>query len=355
MMRLWSSGGMLARAGRASLLPLAGAYGVASGLRRQAYGAGWIRRIRLPLPAIAVGNLAVGGAGKTPVAAWIAAWFGQHGTRAGILLRGYGRDESAVHREAAPLAIVIEDPNRARGAAAAAAQGAKVLVLDDGFQHLRVRRDADIVLVSAESTALPPWPFPAGPWREGWAQLRRADLIVVTAKSASDEEVDRALARVWRVAAHRPVAVARLRLTGLTGLRTGARLPLDVLRRARVLAGSGIADPLGFRRQLEAAGAHVAARAWRDHHPFSERDVRWMIRAADKLDYVVVTAKDAAKLRGLWPGNAPEALVARLTVDWERGRAEIDRLLTTCVDHEASVADGRDAPGATAGSARRAP
>jgi tetraacyldisaccharide 4'-kinase len=328
---LWTSTGALARAGRASLLPLAGAYTLASGLRRHAYRAGWLPSVRLPLPAVAVGNLAVGGAGKTPVAAWMAAWFGARGVRAGVLLRGYGADEAGVHREAAPSAIVVEDPDRRRGAALALAAGAAVLVLDDGFQHFGVARDADVVLVSAESATLPPWTLPAGPWREGWRELRRADLVVVTVKAASPDQVGEAVARVRRSAPDCAVAVARLPLAGLTGLRTGARLPLDLLAGARVLAASGIADPRGFRQQLEGAGARVAARAWRDHHAYTARDVDWILRAAAKLDHVVVTAKDAAKLRALWPEDAREPLVARLAVEWADGGAAIERILDQCL------------------------
>jgi tetraacyldisaccharide 4'-kinase len=349
MTALWTSTGALARAGRATLLPLAGAYGLASGLRRHAYRAGWLPRARLPLPSVAVGNLAVGGAGKTPLAAWMAAWYGARGIPAGVLLRGYGADEAAVHREVAPSAIVVEDPDRARGAARALLRGARVLVLDDGFQHLQVARDADVVLVSAESAAFPPWSFPAGPWREGWRQLRRADLVVVTAKAASDEAIHGAVARVRQSAPGRAIAVARLSLAGLTGLRTGARLPLEILAGARVLAASGIADPAGFRRQLEAAGARVAARAWRDHHPFTPRDVTWMLRTAAKLDYVVVTAKDATKLRVLWPASAREALVARLTVEWEDGGRAIERVLAGCLDRSADGAALTAAAAAGAG------
>jgi tetraacyldisaccharide 4'-kinase len=337
MTLLWTSSGPLARAGRATLLPLAGAYELASGLRRHAYKAGWLTAAPLPLPALAVGNLAVGGAGKTPVAAWVASWYGARGIKAGVLLRGYGGDEAAVHRESAPTAIVVEDADRRRGAARAAADGAQVLVLDDGFQHLQVARDADLVLVSAESAGLPPWTFPAGPWREGWRELRRADLVVVTAKAATEAEIARTVARVRQFRPRRGVAVARLSLAGLTGLRTGARLPLDVLADARVFAATGIADPAGFRRQLEAAGARVAARAWRDHHAFTPRDVSWILRAAGKLDYVVVTAKDATKLRALWPDGAPEALVARLRVEWEYGAQAVEDLLQSCLARDAAA------------------
>ncbi|HET7038843.1 MAG TPA: tetraacyldisaccharide 4'-kinase [Gemmatimonadales bacterium] len=346
MSRLWTSSAALARVGRASLLPLAGAFEVASGLRRHAYRAGWLPRVRLPLPTVAVGNLAMGGAGKTPVAGWIAAWFGSRGVPAGVLLRGYGRDEAVLHREAAPSSVVVEDPDRARGAAVAAERGAQVLVLDDGFQHLRVARDADIVLVSAESAAQPPWTLPAGPWREGWGQLRRADLVVVTVKAAGPAAVAAAVGRVRRHAGDRPVAVARLALSGLTGLRTGARLPLDLLAGARILAASGIADPAGFRRQLEQAGARVAARAWRDHHRYTGGDVAWIHRAAAKLDYVVVTAKDAPKLRPLWPDSAREALVARLSVEWERGLDHLERLLGACLDHHPRAAGAPPQPAA---------
>jgi len=124
-----------ARLTRARAHPLAGAYWTVMKLRAaRARG----DAVRLPLPTIAVGNLSVGGTGKTPLAAWIAAYCAARGRTPGILLRGYGGDEPLVHRRLVPQAVVVANPDRVAGAVAARAQGAHVLVLDDAYQLLGV-------------------------------------------------------------------------------------------------------------------------------------------------------------------------------------------------------------------------
>src|SRR5205823_7719638 len=194
---LWG-GSPVARVARLPLIPLAGAYWAVMKLRAAHGGAG---AVRLPLPTIAVGNLSVGGTGKTPLAAWIAAYCAARGRTPGILLRGYGGDEPLVHRRLVPEAVVVADPDRAAGAARARGAGADVLVLDDAFQLLSVARDLNIAVVSAESAEASRWLLPAGPWREGWDALERADAIVVTRKHAPPEAAE-ALAR--RLAERRP-------------------------------------------------------------------------------------------------------------------------------------------------------
>jgi tetraacyldisaccharide 4'-kinase len=330
-MALWTSGGLGARFARAGLAPLALLYAGAMRSRRWAYQAGLQPRHRLPLPAVGVGGLTVGGAGKTPMAAWIAQWFAQRGIRPAILLRGYGGDEAAVHRTAVPSGIVVTGADRVRTARLAAAAGARVLVLDDAFQHLRARPDLQIVLVSAESLAASPWPLPAGPWREGWGTLTHADLIVLTVKTAPPAMVADAVRALRARGPGRPVAVARLAIARLQGLRTGRPAALGDLAGRRVLAACGIADPAAFATQLRAAGAEVALRAWRDHHPFTRQDVGRLLGAARGADYVVVTAKDASKLRAQWPADAAEPLVAELEITWERGRADVDHALQRCL------------------------
>ena len=150
-----------ARLARLPLIPIALAYGGAMRVRAAAYRHGWLASARLPLPSVAVGNLSIGGAGKTPLAAWIAARFAARGIRPGILLRGYGADEPLVLARLVPGAIVVTDPDRMAGAARARGAGAEVLVLDDAYQHLRVARDLNIAVVSAESAEAAPWTLPA--------------------------------------------------------------------------------------------------------------------------------------------------------------------------------------------------
>ena len=323
---LWG-GSRGARMARLPLLPLAGAYWAVMKLRA---ARGRADAVRLPLPTIAVGNLSVGGTGKTPLAAWIADYCVARGRTPGILLRGYGGDEPLVHRRLVPQAVVIANPDRVAGAVAARAQGAGVLVLDDAYQLLGVERDLNIAVVSAESAAASPWPLPAGPWREGRDALGRADLIVVTRRCASAEAA-RALAdRLGRRSAGEgtpgppgpPVCTARLAVTHLEGMRSGGRQELEVLAGRRVTAAAGIADPESFAAQLGTAGASVQLVAYQDHHAYRREDLERLVRVAAGGDYVVVTEKDAVKLRRQWPGTAPEPLVAVLAVQWERnGRA----------------------------------
>lgn len=313
-----------ARVARLPLVPLGALYWATMRLR----AARSPPARRLPLPTIAVGNLSVGGTGKTPLAAWIAGYCAARGHKPGILLRGYGGDEPLVHRRLVPQAVVVANPDRVAGARDARAQGAQVLVLDDAYQLLGVARDLNIAVVSAESVAGSPWPLPAGPWRERWDALRRADVIVVTRKRAA---VARANALADRLDGKVPVCTVWLAPSHLEGMQSGASCELARLAGRRVVAAAGIADPDSFAEQLGAAGASVQLVAYQDHHPFSPADVERLARAAAGGDYVVVTEKDAVKLRGRWPGHAPEPWVAVLAVRWERnGRAleqAVDRVL----------------------------
>jgi tetraacyldisaccharide 4'-kinase len=307
-----------ARVARVPLIPLAGAYWAVMKLRAARDRAG---AVRLPLPTIAVGNLSVGGSGKTPLAAWIAGYSAARGHTPGVLLRGYGGDEPLVHRRLVPEAVVVANPDRVAGASAARAQGARVLVLDDAYQLLGIARDLNIAVVSAESAAGSPWPLPAGPWRERWDALGRADLIVVTRKCASAEAASALADRLHR-GKGTPVCTAWLAVSHLEGMRSGARHELGALAGRPVVAAAGIADPASFAEQLGKAGASVQLVAYQDHHAYRPADVERLVRAAAGGDYVVVTEKDAVKLRRQWPGRAPEPLVAVLTVRWERnGRA----------------------------------
>jgi tetraacyldisaccharide 4'-kinase len=250
------------------------------------------------------------------------------GHHPGILLRGVGGDEALVHREAIPQAIVVPDPDRRRGAVAAVAAGADVLVLDDAFQRMDVARDLNICLVSAETTRAVRWPLPAGPWREGWRALERADAVIVTRKRA-DAATAAALADTLRARVAGPVATAHLGLSVVRGLVSGREQSLEVLAGRRVVAASAIADPEAFVAQVKQAGAQVQVATWKDHHAFRDEDVAWLAHAARRAEHVVVTAKDAVKLRDRWPASVPEPLVAMLAVAFEAGeedlRAAIDR------------------------------
>jgi tetraacyldisaccharide 4'-kinase len=286
-------------------------------LRTLWYRRGWLPVHDLPLPSIGVGNLTVGGSGKTPVAIWVARYYAAKGLVPGILIRPYGgEDEALVHQRYLPGAPVIADADRVSGAERALARGAEVLILDDAFQRLDVRRDLNLAVVSAETTRAVRWPLPAGPWREPWSALERADAIIVTRKRAGPETAA-ALAADLRSRVSVPVAVARLGLERLEGLRTGEVHSPGSLSGRRVVASAGIADPAGFVSQVKATGAAVQVATWKDHHEYSSEDIAWLVHASRRADHLVVTEKDAVKLRDHWPADTPEPLVAVLDLVWE--------------------------------------
>jgi tetraacyldisaccharide 4'-kinase len=324
---LWTTRRLDARLARLALLPASAAWRAWMDLRAIAFRRGWVPSQRLPAAAIAVGNLTVGGSGKTPVASWIAAWYAERGITPGILLRGYrGGDEAQVHRERVPGARVAADPDRLAGGERVVAEGARVLVLDDAFQRLDIQRDLNLAVVSAETSRAVPWSLPAGPWREGLHALRRADLLVVTRKRA-DAETARRYAATLSAHCSGPVAIALLEVRRYVGLVSGRTLPAGDLAGARVVAASGIADPEAFIAQTKATGAAVQAATWRDHHDFRDEDLAWLAKAARKADFLVVTQKDAVKLRDRWPASAPEPLVAMLDLEWESGQDDLERAL----------------------------
>ncbi len=286
-------------------------------------------------PTVAIGNLSVGGSGKTPIADWVAGYYAAKGIKPAILLRGVGNDETELHRDAVPGAIVEADPDRAAGAHRAIAAGADVLVLDDAYQRLDVARDLNICLVSAESSLAAPWLVPAGPWREGWRALDRAGALVVTRKRAGRETAALLAERLRRyLPPEAIVAVARLDLASLSGLVTGKPLPVGELAGRRVIAASGIADPAAFVAQVKGTGALVQVATWEDHHQFRDEDLAWLAHATRRADHVVLTMKDAVKLRHRWPASIPEPLVAGLSVTFEAGAEAIRDALDRVVARE---------------------
>ncbi len=336
---LWSRRSISARIARLALLPPSVAFRVLTAARARGYRSGLLPSRSASVPTVGVGNLTVGGSGKTPIAAWIAAYFADHHRRPGIVLRGYGADEGAVHRRLVPTAIVVEHADRLTACEMAVRRGAEVIVLDDAFQRLDIRRDLNVAVVSAESSRAVPWTLPAGPWREGWRALKRADLIVITRKRAAFEVSTALAARAAATAPGRPVAIARLGIAQFHGLVTGAPVDAAAIEGRRVLASAGIADPDTLAAQCRAIGADVSLMPWEDHHPYSTTDIRELVLAGRRVDYVVVTEKDAVKLRHRWPGHRPEPLVASLNLVWERGQTEVERALQAVVSDVDALLD----------------
>lgn len=326
--RVWRGESLPARLLRVALLVPAAAYRAGVGLRNAAYDVGLFAARPLPAPSVGVGNIAVGGTGKTPVASFLAGELARRGAKPGILLRGYGGgDEAAEHAERLPGAVVVADPDRHRGAGRAIREGATVLVLDDCLQRRDVRTDLLLAVLAAESAAERRWPLPAGPWREGLGALGRCDGVVVTYKVAPADEAA-AIARLLAPRTRLGLGVAAgLKLARFLPLTGGAPLLAGALAGRQVVALCGIGAPERFGAQLEALGARVRLFAFGDHHEYAASELAAAAQAAGPDGLVVTTAKDAVKLRGLYRAQAPACVVAELEVRVTYGEADLGRLL----------------------------
>jgi tetraacyldisaccharide 4'-kinase len=325
--RVWYGTDGLARAARVALAPAERLFAGISGVRTLLYDAGWVKGATAPIPVISVGNLTVGGTGKTPVSAWIAQWLRARGARPAIVMRGYGSDEPAVHRELNPDVDIILGVDRRRAVAEATQRGADIAVLDDAFQHRQLRRTTDIVLISADRWSDEIHLLPAGPWREPLSAVRRANLIIVTRKAAAVEDVERVHARLASVAPRVPRVSVHLAAGDLMRVDGSERSALATLAGERVTAVAAIADPVAFVRQLESCGARVDPMIYRDHHEFDDADVRRIVASAGGSARVICTLKDAVKLRKLWPRGAPALWYVSQRVIVERGVGGIEQLL----------------------------
>ncbi|HJP56831.1 MAG TPA: tetraacyldisaccharide 4'-kinase [Gemmatimonadales bacterium] len=327
---LWTSRRADARFVRLALLPASGLWRAAMAARRGAYQRGWLPTVRLPLPTIGIGNLTVGGSGRTAVTAWAARHLAARGVRAGLLIHGGPALVDAL-AAALPDTVVLGGDDPVRAAREAVQAGATILLLDDAFRRPGVEHDAAIAVVSAETTRAVPWVLPAGPWREGReSSLAAADAVVITRRRATAEAAG-SLAAELGSTVRGPVVVARLGLLQLRGLVSGVIQPASVLRGKRVVAATGLADPDAFVSHVKSAGGAVQVATWKDQAELRDEDVAWLAHAARRADHVVITERDAVRLRGRWAANVPEPLVAVLELTWEEGGSAITDALDRIV------------------------
>ncbi len=282
------------------------------------------------LTVVSVGNLVMGGTGKTPVASWIARWYAEAGHRPALIVSGYGRDEKLLHERWTPEIPVFVGRDRVAAARRAKAAGRDVAIVDDGFQHRRIARDLDIVLLAAEDAFLGGAP-PRGPYREGPEALGRADAVLITRRTGSAEEARALAARVE--AAHRGVVKGGVRLTGGRWVDLDGGSPSAAL--GDVLAVAAVGHPESFLetvRHLVGGSAELVAFA--DHHEYTRGDLEKLRGRAGERP-IVVTEKDAVKLlahRDL----LGEAYVLEQALEWDWGEGEVTELLASATRVEAT-------------------
>jgi len=313
------------------VLPVEALYRGAVFLRNRCYDLGVLPESESAIPVVSIGNLAVGGTGKTPIASWLITHLTTMGHRPALVTRGYGSDEVLLYGVRNPGVPVVVRKSKIKGVAQAAREGATVAILDDGFQHRAARRDVDIVLVAAEQGSQGPL-LPRGRFREPMSALSRADAIVITRKVATRDEA----CAVGRVALSKApkAALGQIHLEQDAWIELEDHPPAEAQDgppRGDLLAVCSIAEPDGFHEMVRSkADGVVECMAFPDHHPFAGRDVlRIMERAGDRP--VVITEKDAVKLR-TFSKEMPKTYVLRLRVVWDSGQDAVMELIRRALD-----------------------
>jgi tetraacyldisaccharide 4'-kinase len=327
--------GPVAMSARGLLGLAASGYRLGVAVRNRAFDQGWKAIHRVPVPVVAVGNLTLGGTGKTPMVEWVARWYRTRGVRVTILSRGYGQaeginDEGRVLEENLPDVPHLQDPDRVLSAWIAVDElETELIVLDDGFQHRRLGRDLNLVLLDA----LDPFGlgrlFPRGLLREPIPSLRRAGVVVLSRADLVDESTRCAIrAEAERRAGPLSWAEARHGPRDLINAE-GHASPLDRLPDLPIAAFCGIGNPDGFRRTLEQMGvAPVGFRTFPDHHAYSGRDVAELAGWVGNLKagLALTTQKDLVKLRTTTLGAVPLCAL-RIGLDVLSGVSVLDEAL----------------------------
>ena len=295
------------------LWPLSLLYSLIARAKAWCYARGILRKQELPGTVIGVGNLTVGGTGKTPMVLAIAEHLAQEGKHAAILTRGYRwtvdagasgipqSDEVALLRERLGGKVELGvGADRYKRGMVLARHGVDWFVLDDGFQHLKLLRDADIVLVDATDPFGGGMVLPAGRLREPISGLRRADIVVIT---RSVQAPSPAVEAIIRRHTSSPIFYATTRLERVLRLpRLDVSLPEQDWRKARFLAFCGIGNPAAFFEDLRTWGFHVIQeRRFLDHHAYTAREAAQLEQVASicGADALLCTEKDVWNLRNV--------------------------------------------------------
>lgn len=346
MISLWEK-----RGAGTLLWPLSLAYRLAVRLRNRRFDTRPESACWFDVPVISIGNLTVGGAGKTPLVMAVAEWIRSEGKRPAILSRGFGRKSASplivcdgnrilgeavdtgdeplmLARRLRDVPVLVGSERMETGRIAIRRFHPDVLILDDGFQHRKVARDLDAVVLDATCPFGNGWLIPAGPLREPLSALKRADLVVLS-RSDQAENTD-ALVQAVRRWTGAPVLTGRHKPVDWIRLDIEEVHPLDHLRDRFCLAFSGIGNPESFEKTLRSTGIQrLKSLRFRDHHRYTQREIRRIDRAAEEFGAValVTTEKDAARLGPDWRTHLP-VYALRVVFEADGGKETVMRMLS---------------------------
>ncbi|MCC7404806.1 MAG: tetraacyldisaccharide 4'-kinase [Bdellovibrionales bacterium] len=334
------------------MMPLGWLYSGAMRARNWFFDQKIVRIEKLPVPVVSVGNLTVGGTGKTPIVADLVQWSQQQQIPVGVISRGYkgkgnfdralrvssqvsdtviGGDEPTMLARRFPQVPVYVHPDRVlAGRGLLAQHQVRWLIADDAFQHRRLKRDLNIVVFDASAPLDQLHPLPVGRARESLSALKRADFVVLTKTNLASPQ----LVKAWRTVVSDWMTPARLVECSyeLEGWFLGGG-PTNIQPASRVWLVSGIGNPQAFEDMIKASGVEVVGHSrFVDHHPYGGKDVEKIIQVFknSQASHLITTSKDLTKL-GAFPELAGILVEARLGLKWGSGRERLINELSRLV------------------------
>ncbi len=348
--------GFLPNLFRIFLMPLCGLYSLIAMIRNYCYNVGIFKQQKLPCVVISIGNIVVGGTGKTPTVAAIAKMLQNNETKVAILLRGYkrksdneitivsdgknllcSREESGdeanmLAHQLSEIPIIVGKQRYLIGEAAISKFNSQVLILDDGYQHRRLARDLDILIIDATQPYGTGSLLPIGTLREPKSSIKRADIILLTRTDVKGINIEQLKTELNQLAPNTPILESIHKPTSLSQLNQtddNSTMPLNYLSGKRLLAVSGIGNPNAFAKTLEKHHPDkVELLAFPDHHVYSESDIQQIQRKFKQVnaECIITTQKDEHKFADL-NTDLPIFVLAIDLVITEGKKVLLDKLL----------------------------
>ncbi|TWU22758.1 Tetraacyldisaccharide 4'-kinase [Bythopirellula polymerisocia] len=319
-------------------------YSWAMHYRNHRYDSGRSESYAVGVPVVSVGNISLGGTGKTPLVEWLARKVGEMQRRVVIVSRGYGSEQGKQNDEALELELAlpsvphIQNPDRVAAAKVAVVEhAAQVILLDDGFQHRRLRRDLDIVLLDATEPFGFDHVFPRGTLREPLSGLARADVVILSrADLLNQTQRNTIRARVADLAPRAVWCEVRHRISALIN-SDGQQVDSNMPAGKRVAAFCGIGNPAGFQHTLNALDCElICMREFPDHHNYSSADIASLSDWGQEAEVALTTRKDLVKLRVPTLGSIPLWAVG-VEIDFLVGQQEFEERLLRLTEMQSAT------------------
>ncbi len=332
--------------------PFSKIYGAGIELRNRGFDSGLLPIQKLPRPVISVGNLTVGGTGKTPVVAYLAKYLNQHGLKVAVLTRGYKRetsktvilnqdnlaqfpfhetgDEARVLVNYVDNGAVVIDHNRFHGGTVAINDfNPDVFILDDGFQHRRLFRELDIVTLDAKLPFGNRQLLPSGPLRESIKNIKRANLLWITRVSQSSFSEEEIKSRM-RDIINKPAVFSNHEPIRVIDFASKSKLPIEFLKNRKIIAFAGIANPNSFLETLNKLGANVIKfQNFKDHFMYTPKEIELLANTLNgcNAEILITTEKDAVRFSGEILQHIPNLHVLQVGIQLLDGKEELKKIL----------------------------